>query len=149
MSTALAPRGEAPVAPHGAEWIIDARGCHADVLRDGARLQALFDRLIADLRLTPVAPAAWHTFPSPGGLTGFVILAESHLACHTFPEFGSICVNVFCCRAREEFDAAGLLAEMLGATDTLVRRVERNYGDAAPGSRLPAVGSRPTGAGPA
>jgi len=74
----------------------------------------------------------WHTFPAPGGLTGFVILAESHLACHTFPEFGSICVNVFCCRPRSDFDAAGLMTEMLGATDTVVRRVERSYKPAEP-----------------
>ena len=80
-----------------------------------------------------VAPAVWHTFPSPGGMTGFVILAESHLACHTFPEFGSICVNVFCCRARADFDAAALMAETLGATDTYARRVDRTYGPAGPG----------------
>ncbi|BCS31795.1 hypothetical protein TBR22_A09990 [Luteitalea sp. TBR-22] len=123
--------GHAPQLAHGgAEWIIDARGCDADVLRDGARLAALFDRLIADLRLTPVAPAVWHRFPGPGGLTGFVVLAESHLACHTFPEHGSICVNVFCCRARADFDAAAVMAEELGATDTLVRRVDRAYAPA-------------------
>ena len=108
---------------------------------------ALFDRLIAVLRLTPVAPAVWHTFPAPGGLTGFVILAESHLACHTFPEFGSICVNVFCCRPRDDFDAAGLMAEMLGATDTVVRRIERTYGEAR--SRCPAGESRQRMRGPA
>jgi S-adenosylmethionine decarboxylase len=66
-------------------------------------------------------------------MTGFVILAESHLACHTFPEFGSICVNVFCCRARADFDAAALMAETLGATDTYARRVDRTYGPAGPG----------------
>ena len=120
-----------PVPAHGAEWVIDARGCDPHALRDVARLRALFDRLIADLRLTPVAPAAWHAFPSPGGVTGFVILAESHLACHTFPEFGSICVNVFCCRAREDFDAAAILGELLGATDTHVRRIDRSYACAA------------------
>lgn len=135
------------VSGRGAEWIIDARGCDAESLRDGTRLRALFDHLIDALRLTPVAPAVWHTFPAPGGLTGFVILAESHLACHTFPEFGSICVNVFCCRAREDFDAAALLSEVLGATEVVVRRIERTYGDARPGSRFPAPGSRPAGAG--
>jgi S-adenosylmethionine decarboxylase len=56
-----------------------------------------------------------------------VVLAESHLACHTFPEFGSICLNLFCCRARPDFDAGALLAEMLGAMRTDVRRVERDY----------------------
>jgi S-adenosylmethionine decarboxylase len=126
-----APAGALAVSTRGAEWLIDARGCPPDALRDGARLRALFDRLIADLRLTPVAPAVWHTFPAPGGLTGFVILAESHLACHTFPEFGSICVNVFCCRAREDFDAAAVMSEVLGASDTAIRRVDRAYGPLA------------------
>lgn len=117
-----------PVAPRGREWIIDARGCPPGALRDLTRLQALFARLIADLHLTPVAPAVWHTFPSPGGITGMVVLAESHLACHTFPEYGSICLNLFCCRSRDDFDAASLLAELLGARDTQVRRIDRDYG---------------------
>ena len=120
------------IGRRGTEWIVDARGCDVDLLRDGSRLRSLFDRLIEDLRLTPVAPAVWHTFPHPGGMTGMVVLAESHLACHTFPEFGSLCLNVFCCRARADFDAAGLMAEMLGATETRVRRVERDYGPVEP-----------------
>lgn len=121
-----------PVAPHGREWIIEARGCPPDALRDPACLQALFARLIADLHLTPVAPAVWHVFPAPGGITGMVVLAESHLACHTFPEYGSICLNLFCCRWRDDVDAAGLLAEMLGARDTVVRRIDRDYGPLEP-----------------
>ena len=111
----------------GREWIIDAHGCDPAVLRDLARLRALFDRLAAALHLTSVAGPVWHTFPAPGGITGFVVLAESHLACHTFPEFGSICVNVFCCRPRADVDAAGLMAEVLGAAHTSVRLVERTY----------------------
>src|SRR5215510_5842396 len=109
----------------GKEWIIDAYGCDPLVLRDLTRLQALFDRLTADLRLTAIAAPAWHTFPAPGGITGFVVLAESHLACHTFPEFGSICVNVFCCRPRGDVDLAAVMSDMLGATQTVVRFVER------------------------
>ena len=42
----------APPIAGGAEWIIDARGWDAALLRDGVRLTALFDRLIALLRLT-------------------------------------------------------------------------------------------------
>ncbi|MGI8671134.1 MAG: S-adenosylmethionine decarboxylase family protein [Luteitalea sp.] len=114
----------------GTEWIIDAHGCDPAALRDLTRLRALFDRLIADLRLTPVAAPVWHTFPAPGGITGFVVLAESHLACHTFPEFGSICVNVFCCRQRPDFDVAGVMASQLGAADTRVRRLDRTYAPA-------------------
>src|SRR5262245_6047073 len=133
-------RGPAPtedqvdaVRLRGREWIIDAYGCDPSALRDRSRLTLLFERLIGDLRLTPVTEFVWHNFPAPGGVTGFVVLAESHLACHTFPEFGSICINVFCCRPREEVDAARVMAEMLGATETLVRSVDRTYG---PGDRV-------------
>ena len=127
-SQGTAVAATALIATRGQEWLVDARGCEPAALRDEACLRALFDRLIAELRLTPVAPAVWHTFPAPGGLTGMVVLAESHLACHTFPEHGSICLNIFCCRPRRDFDAAGLLAETLGATHTQVRRIDRTYG---------------------
>lgn len=116
----------------GTEWIIDAHGCDPAALRDLTRLRTLFDRLVGALSLTPVAGPVWHTFPAPGGITGFVVLAESHLACHTFPEFGSICLNVFCCRPRPDLDVSSVMAEVLGARSTLVRRVERAYAPANP-----------------
>jgi len=112
------------VAP-GREWIVDAYGCDPAALRDLGQLGRLIDRLIVDLSLTPIGPRRWHTFPPPGGITGFVLLAESHIACHTFPEFGSICVNVFCCRPRPDLDARALMHEVLGATETHLRCLER------------------------
>jgi S-adenosylmethionine decarboxylase len=111
----------------GTEWIIDAHGCDPAALVDVVRLRGLFDAIVGALSLTPVGEPAWHTFPPPGGVTGFVVLAESHLACHTFPEFGAICVNVFCCRPRPSLDAAALLARLLGASDVTVRTIERAY----------------------
>lgn len=121
---------------HGTEWLIDAYGCDPDALRDPHRLGALFDRVVAELGLTPVAPPSWHRFPPPGGITGFVMLAESHLACHTFPEFGTICLNVFCCRPRPAWDARRVLADSLGATAIDVRSVERQYApDRVPSGR--------------
>jgi S-adenosylmethionine decarboxylase len=115
---------------NGREWLIDASGCDPAALRDLERLRALFDRLTGDLCLTSVAPPVWHRFPPPGGITGFAVLAESHLACHTFPEFGSICVNVFCCRPRTDVDAPGVMHELFGARQTLVRSLERSYAPA-------------------
>jgi S-adenosylmethionine decarboxylase len=116
---------------HGREWIIDAHGCDPAALGDLGRLSALVARLIAELALTPVLAPVWHRFPSPGGITGVVVLAESHVACHTFPEFGSICVNVFCCRPRPDVDLAAVMAQVLGATRTRVRSIERTYGPSA------------------
>jgi S-adenosylmethionine decarboxylase len=112
----------------GIEWVIDARACDAESLRDADTLQHLFAALIDAGRLTPVGAAVWHRFPYPGGLTGLQVLTESHLACHTFPEHASICLNVFCCVARPDWDPAPIVRRIVGARDVHVRRIERAYG---------------------
>jgi S-adenosylmethionine decarboxylase len=115
------------VGGQGCEWVIEALGCDIERLKDLSQLRAVFDDLISGLSLHPVSETQWHQFPGAGGITGLSLLAESHLACHTFPEFGSICLNVFCCRPRPEWAFEPYLREKLGATSVRVRRLERPY----------------------
>jgi S-adenosylmethionine decarboxylase len=111
----------------GCEWIIEAHGCNADALRDVARLESLFADLVREVHLHPLSKSAWHQFPDPGGVTGFIMLTESHLACHTFPEFQSICLNLFCCRPHAEWDFESYLKREFGADSVSVRRIDRPY----------------------
>ncbi len=121
----------------GIEWIIEAYGCSAAALQDISELRCLFDRLISDLDLRPIGQSVWHRFPQTGGLTGFQLLTESHLACHTFPEHQSLCLNVFCCRPRPNWDVARILESELGSTSVRVRKIERHYaGEAAARTRI-------------
>src|SRR5215469_4347453 len=110
----------------GCEWIIEAHHCDSAALSNPVALRILFDRLIAGMSLHPVDEAQWHQFPG-GGITGLALLQESHIACHTFPEYGSLCLNVFCCRPRPDIDFEGLLRDEFGAAHVQVRRVERPY----------------------
>jgi S-adenosylmethionine decarboxylase len=110
----------------GTEWLIEATGCPADALRDVERLRVLFARVIDDLALRPLHEPAWHVFPGEAGVTGFVMLTESHLACHTYPEHGVATINLYCCRARPEWPWPERLAEILGASGVRVRVVERS-----------------------
>lgn len=105
----------------GAEWIVDAHGCRPDALRSRAALEALFAQVIADLGLRPVAPPVWHEFAGAGGITGVVLLSESHLACHTFPESGFAAFNLYCCRPRATWPWNAVLADRLGASTVHVR----------------------------
>ena len=75
---------------------------------------------------TPAEPA-WHQFPQTGGVTGLSLLKESHIACHTFPEYRSLCLNVFCCRPRAEWDFSAYLKKEFSARSVSVRRIERPY----------------------
>ena len=111
----------------GDEWIVEAFGCDAERLADRTSLAALLDRMVNELGLRPVGAGQWHTFPPPGGITGMLLLAESHLTVHTFPEHRSLCLNLFCCTPRAAWPFERRLAEMLGAERVSVRHLERAY----------------------
>lgn len=100
--------------------MVDAFGCDAGALRSRETLDGLFAQVVRDLSLVAVAPAVWHRFPGPGGLTGVLVLAESHLTCHTFPERGFAAFNLYCCRPRAPWPWALELTRRLGASNVRV-----------------------------
>lgn len=112
---------------HGIEWIVEAQGCLPGALRDVTTLQSMFAALVRDLDLHPVGETRWHQFPGNGGITGLCLLSESHLAVHTFPEHESLCMNLFCCRPRADWDFANELRIRLRAAEVSVRKIVRPY----------------------
>lgn len=109
----------------GTEWLVDASGCDPALLSDLNRLRAVFDRVIRDLNLNVLGEIAWHQFDHPGGVSGLALLSESHLSCHTYPEFRAATFNLYCCRERTSWSWETTLKEMLGATEVNVRVFER------------------------
>src|SRR5437867_573223 len=87
----------------GTEWLVDAEGCSASLLRDIEIVRSACDEVVAVLGLQVVGEPLWHQFPQPGGVTGIYLLTESHLACHTYPERGVATFNLYCCRPRPPF----------------------------------------------
>ncbi len=115
----------------GTEWLVDAAGCDARRLSDLRHLQHVCAELVAALRLRVIGEAHWHQFPSPpgsdepGGVTGLYLLAESHLTCHTFPEYGRATFNLYCCRQRPAWDWQEFLERRLGAGEVVARSIPR------------------------
>lgn len=62
---------------------------------------------------------------SPSGITGVVLLAESHCAIHTWPETGSVTIDVYVCNYGQDnsFRARKLMNELVEAF--IAQRVER------------------------
>jgi S-adenosylmethionine decarboxylase len=116
----------------GTEWLVEASGCDAESLRDTEILRAVFARAVRELRLQVVGEGHWHKFPGEGGVTGLAMLTESHLACHTYPEYGVATFNLYCCRERAAWPWEERLREMLGALVVNVSRIGRTPPSLAP-----------------
>lgn len=86
----------------GLHLTADLYGCQCDatLLTDADRLTALCAGAVASVGLTLVSDK-FFTFPDyqgqPGGVTGAVLLAESHLAVHTWPERSGVTLDVYVC----------------------------------------------------
>jgi S-adenosylmethionine decarboxylase proenzyme len=118
------------------EWY----GCPADTpeFTRADALRKLCLALVAESGLTAVGDV-FHQF-EPGGVTGTVVLAESHLAIHTWPEFGSLTVDVYVCNftADNTAKAERLFAALKAAFNpqrALFKQIDRGGKELAPQKR--------------
>ncbi|WP_342133353.1 adenosylmethionine decarboxylase [Hydrogenophaga sp. OTU3427] len=124
----------------GLHLTADLRGCRCDSvwLTDAERLLARCVDLVQAAGLQAVAQLA-HTFPSnahgPGGVTATVLLAESHLCVHTWPEEGGATLDVYVCNFGHDHSAKAqaLLAALLALFDaTAVQQHALRRGGVSP-----------------
>jgi S-adenosylmethionine decarboxylase proenzyme len=82
----------------GLHLTADLRGCDPGLaaMTDVVALRTLCVGAVEAAGLAGVGEL-FHVFPPPGGVTGVVLLAESHLAVHTWPELGAVTLDVYVC----------------------------------------------------
>ncbi|MDP5241274.1 adenosylmethionine decarboxylase [Uliginosibacterium sp. 31-16] len=91
-----------PAAMQGLHLVADLQACACApaLLSDAPALALLAREAVLAAGLTVVGEA-FHRFPDAGeqagGVTGTLLLAESHVALHTWPEFGVVTLDVYVC----------------------------------------------------
>lgn len=94
-------------AMQGLHLTADLRGCDTAqraVFTDPEALRTLCLAAVDASGLQAVG-TLFHRFPAPGGVTGVVLLAESHLAVHTWPELGAVTLDVYVCNLQADNSA--------------------------------------------
>ena len=93
--------------------VVDGYGADPNKLTDMDLVRRFLDEYPATLGMTKMIPPQVYTYrgqnPDDWGLSGFVLIAESHISVHTFPVRGYINVDIFSCR---EFDANASLRDV-------------------------------------
>ena len=97
--------------PLGRHLLAEFYDCASPALNDPARIEALMNEA-ARLSGATVVQSAFHAF-SPHGVSGVVVVEESHLAVHTWPEYRYAAVDYFACGDVDCDAAVRFLAEHL------------------------------------
>jgi S-adenosylmethionine decarboxylase len=79
----------------GRQILVEFYDCDPDVLKNRDAIDAAVNEAVRRSGATIVA-STFHTF-SPFGVSGVVVIAESHVAIHTWPEHGYAAVDIFTC----------------------------------------------------
>ncbi|MFM7099863.1 MAG: adenosylmethionine decarboxylase [Verrucomicrobiota bacterium] len=111
----------------GHHTLIEFTGCDPGRIDSARRVRRHLLEAAVRARGT-VVKAVFHTF-SPWGVSGVVVISESHLTVHTWPEHGYAAVDVFSCGRRLRHAVVrDYLREAFGATGVESRRIERGRG---------------------
>ncbi|MEM3833122.1 MAG: adenosylmethionine decarboxylase [Thermoprotei archaeon] len=79
----------------GRHLIAELFNCDEQILTDVDRIREIFVKAAKEAKMH-VVKAYFHRF-NPHGVSGMVIVAESHLSIHTWPEHGYAAVDIYVC----------------------------------------------------
>lgn len=98
----------------GFQTTIDFYGCNSDKINSTGFIEKVLEKAAKKMNLT-VVKSTIHSF-SPIGVSGVIVIQESHLAIHTWPEYNYVALDFFTCnKAYELTDGINWLKEMFEA----------------------------------
>ncbi|HZK18767.1 MAG TPA: adenosylmethionine decarboxylase [Clostridia bacterium] len=110
--------------PLGRHVLVEIYGSDYEVLNDIKRVE----KIMVDAAIkagADVKEYVFHKF-SPQGVSGVVVISESHLAIHTWPEYGYAAVDVFTCGEKvNPWNACDYICELFKAKHVSANEINR------------------------
>ena len=110
----------------GVHLLADLYGVNADTLSCAAVLEDLL-RQGAQSAGAKILVSHFHAFGTGQGVTGVVLLAESHISIHTWPEYGYAAVDIFMCGNAQPQRALETIRQALQPQSCEVKTIERGW----------------------
>lgn len=102
----------------GPHLTIDGKNCDKAKLSDLTIVFKALDELPAIIGMTKIMPPYSIIYkgvvPEDWGVSGFVMIAESHISIHTFPEKNYVFIDVFSCKMFDVNKAVDYLVKTFG-----------------------------------
>jgi S-adenosylmethionine decarboxylase len=103
--------------------LVEYHGCEPELLNDEARIKQLMCRA-AEAAGARVVAEVFHRY-RPQGVTGVLLIEESHFSVHTWPEYGYAALDFYTCGECHPERADEFLREALGAKSAEVMLIRR------------------------
>jgi S-adenosylmethionine decarboxylase len=116
--------------------LVELRDSNPDILKSVQKVQ---DAMVAAAQhaAASIVDVSFHEF-NPFGVSGMVIIAESHLSIHTWPEYGYAAVDIFTCGdVIKPEEAAVFLIERFQSRSPSIVEMKRGILSPAENKRLP------------
>jgi S-adenosylmethionine decarboxylase len=79
----------------GTHLLVELRDCNPEILKDLKKVKNALVSAAKEAKAT-IVDISFHEF-NPFGISGMVVIAESHLSIHTWPEYAYAAVDIFTC----------------------------------------------------
>jgi len=114
----------------GRHLIAEYTDCTADKLNDAEFLERCLLEAVRRSGAT-VVRSIFHRY-APQGVSGVVVIAESHMSVHTWPEYNYAAIDFFTCgQTVDPYKANEYLKEMLGSPNACVTEISRGIPSSA------------------
>jgi S-adenosylmethionine decarboxylase len=114
---------------YGPHLTIDGYQCDKEKLSDMMRVFKVLDELPGIIGMTKIITPYVIPYiglkPEDWGISGFVMIAESHISVHTYPEKGFVAIDVFSCKQFDVNEAVDYLVKAFGIKDADQHVVQR------------------------
>lgn len=118
-------------SPVGRHYIVEASGCNPKIIGNVEKVQHILVKA-AEVAGSRVWSISCSKFP-PSGVSGVVVISESHISTHTWPELGYAALDIYTCGSKTEPEKAVIYAiEAFGADTSHITEITRGLdeGDA-------------------
>ena len=108
----------------GRHILVELHDCDREALNDLDLIREVILKAAIDCGAV-ILGSSFHRF-SPQGVSGVVVIAESHISIHTWPEYGYAAADVFTCGTSVNPEiAAQVLIEKLGSKNHSLTEIKR------------------------
>src|SRR5438445_5079362 len=109
--------------------MLELYGCDRQILSDESLMRRVLEEYPARVEMEKVSPVHLYQIetsnPLDAGLSGFVVIAQSHISLHAWPEYGEVDIDICSCKEFSQEEAIAFAKEIFQTNDVEAHFVMR------------------------